>query len=1537
MSTVKQFFDTAQQFLKLEKVEIGGIRGKALTTSINKVHEEFDGLYGIFAQRSYDSLNPKDKGFLKDYAKFNNKTFALDRKLGAILIRAFDDCIVTESIFKLLHIFGSLLQRSIISKELADKMPQLVKMLNQEMDEAKSIFMKQQNRIKELGKPLTDRNMPAVAGQLRFSKEIKDRISCSVKNFRELNHPICATGDGELIIEKYKEMVCLLYSYDEDVFRRWAQSADKKTGESLHRPLLVREGKQATLRVNFGKDLLSILHEVKCLQKDFPQREIPEEAKDIFKSFNDFRNYNNSLDQTVSLYNYLKLNTTKQEYDLIKEELFELDEKLHHAEETLDWNSPNIWNYIEEIRRTVDHLVKRVRAAQENVSLIKKEISVWETQPLFQRISDPKQEPFLDMKNLEEAKKKRTEELKLASFRIQVILEENCKLFKANFGEASKLYWENYLNNLDEIVANGILKAVAVSLGYLVDESDKKKDVKPLLQATMELCEPNIIFKPSLDLNIQNNFYDVCLNIIDDIFNMGSLVKRVAQTSGDANYLKICYAHPELNSLKDQFINNVKQVMDMANTKKDTFLEYSYLWKESRHDTMYFFLNFARELTQEELKLLDEDESLVKKQDPTLSQFKKQIDKYEAVYDIVKEIETTKTFNNWFKTDIEPFKISLMNLVKRWSYLFKRHLMDYVKDNLDDLNKFIEEADEGLMTQVHEGDYKSLIKVMKYLQLVKEKQSLADSMFEPLKDIIDLLRNYGMEIPQESIVLLKELPEKWSNTKRLTVSAKQQVAPLQGMEIGKLKNRIEEYGKEEKRFREEFKTERYYNFDCKSPYEYLGKANSEIKVLEEQVDDLQTQAVLFEVEVPDYPMIKQCRKENKLLKQLWDYVFLVRTSIDEWKTTPWCDIDVENMDMECKKFSKDLRGMDKDMRNWNVYTGLESTVRNMITSLRACGELQNPSIRERHWFQLVQATKVQFIMSDDTVLSDLLSLNLHNFEDEVHNIVDKACKEMAMEKMLKDLDINWKDMEFTHEKHPRTGCTLLRTSEELIETLEENQVQLQNMMTSKYIGFFLKEISSWQKTLGVVDTVIAFWMDVQRTWSYLESIFIGSEDIRKQLPDDSDRFDRIDSDFKVLMKNAEKEKNVIRATGVPNLAEELEEIQSQLSLCEKALAEYLETKRLAFPRFYFSSSADLLDILSNGNQPLMVAKHLTKLFDSMAKMKMKEVDGIGTNTAVVMVAKDGETVDFVEECVCEGQVEVWLNKLLLAMRETIRFEFSKSVKTYENTAREKWLFLYPAQVALAGTQIFWSTEVTQAFTKLEEGYENALKDYYKKQIMQLNMLITCLLGDLTKGERQKIMTICTIDVHSRDVVGGMIQKKVEANSAFAWQSQLKHRWDDPIGDCFANICDAQFRYCHEYLGNTPRLVITPLTDRCYITLTQSLHLIMGGAPQGPAGTGKTETTKDLGKAIGMMVYVFNCSEQMDYKSCGNIFKGLAQTGAWGCFDEFNRITVEVLSVIAVQVKSIQDAMTDKKEKFDFMGAFIPMCMTIGYFITMNPG
>ena len=172
-----------------------------------------------------------------------------------------------------------------------------------------------------------------------------------------------------------------------------------------------------------------------------------------------------------------------------------------------------------------------------------------------------------------------------------------------------------------------------------------------------------------------------------------------------------------------------------------------------------------------------------------------------------------------------------------------------------------------------------------------------------------------------------------------------------------------------------------------------------------------------------------------------------------------------------------------------------------------------------------------------------------------------------------------------------------------------------------------------------------------------------------------------------------------------------------------------------------------------------------------------------------------------------------MNRLLDAMKETVKHEMEDAVVSYEEKPRDQWLFDFPAQVALCGTQIWWTTEVNISFNRLEEGYENALKDYNKKQIQQLNALISLLIGDLSKGDRQKIMTICTIDVHARDVGAKLIQQKIDSAQAFAWLSQLRHRWDEQEKDCFANICDAQFRYSHEYLGNTPRLVITPLTDR----------------------------------------------------------------------------------------------------------------------------
>ena len=172
----------------------------------------------------------------------------------------------------------------------------------------------------------------------------------------------------------------------------------------------------------------------------------------------------------------------------------------------------------------------------------------------------------------------------------------------------------------------------------------------------------------------------------------------------------------------------------------------------------------------------------------------------------------------------------------------------------------------------------------------------------------------------------------------------------------------------------------------------------------------------------------------------------------------------------------------------------------------------------------------------------------------------------------------------------------------------------------------------------------------------------------------------------------------------------------------------------------------------------------------------------------------------------------------------------------------------------------------------------------------------------------KLIALITIEVHTRDITDTLSKKCFSPNS-FEWKKQLRFRANiaGELANCYVDQTNTSFEYGYEYQGNNGRLVVTALTDRCYMTLTTAMHLKKGGAPQGPAGTGKTETVKDLGKGLAKFVLVFNCSEGLDYKSLGRMFSGLMQSGGWGCFDEFNRIELEVLSVVAQQMLAILDA------------------------------
>ncbi|XP_047450013.1 cytoplasmic dynein 2 heavy chain 1 isoform X3 [Mugil cephalus] len=685
----------------------------------------------------------------------------------------------------------------------------------------------------------------------------------------------------------------------------------------------------------------------------------------------------------------------------------------------------------------------------------------------------------------------------------------------------------------------------------------------------------------------------------------------------------------------------------------------------------------------------------------------------------------------------------------------------------------------------------------------------------------------------------------------------------------------------------------------------------------------------FNLEAPDFCLAEKTKRDIEEYSQMWGLYEDWRQGLTEKAQEDWIIFRSKTYVFEEFLFTWQdrLRKLEQPTAISVKLQGEVDKYKNMVPVLKY---VRGEHLSQDHWLDMFRLLGLpRGTTLESLTFDDLLGVADNVIEKalELKDLNSRAQAEVTIREALRELDLWGAAAAFTLTEYTDSGgrnLALIKDWKDIVNQVGDNRCLLQSLKDSPYYRSFQDKVSLWEVRLSDLDEYLLSLNAIQRRWVYLEPIF-G----RGALPREEARFKRVDEDFRSIMSDIQRDNRVVSLSSRAGIRSSLVTILDQLQRCQKSLNEFLEEKRSAFPRFYFIGDDDLLEILGQATNPSVIQSHLKKLFAGIHNVMFDEQ----CQHIVAMCSLEGETVPLKNLVRISSHVEVWLNELSVEMKETLKHLLYECV-----TAGRKGEVdpsRYPSQILCLAEQIQFTEDV-----------ERSLKE---QNLQQLEIELTGKLEHYTTVDTSsddhnntessvlqlKLKALILDIIHNISVVKQLNQAGISSIEAWAWKKQLRF-YMAPDKCCHIHMVDAQFNYTYEYQGNAAKLVHTPLTDKCYLTLTQAMKMGLGGNPYGPAGTGKTESVKALGGLFGRQVLVFNCDEGIDVKSMGRIFVGLVKCGAWGCFDEFNRLEEAVLSAVSMQIQAIQDSLKHHKATCELLGKEVELDPNSGVFITLNP-
>ncbi len=1519
---LKDLFETIEQFEVLSKHNLDNMRS---------IMTEFNTTLDVLKSNNIDKLlDYKKNDFDIDFVSFNAFVSQIESKLMQFISEKVGQHTSTEPSIRLLEKLKTILKRDNLRKELEQKSCVLFSIYQNSFKKIETSYESEQEN------PPLVRNMPEHAGKIMWLNHLYDKVA---RPLREFDATVRQSKENKKSVENAWRFMKKVGLHKLLIHEKWEKRVE--TSKAALQGTLLSGGGDKVWQVNFEPEIMTLIREAKCMSR--MGMKLNENAKIILLQEEKFKTYYNELDYLIKEYNRICERIRSNTRDILKPHIEDLEMRLRPGSITLTWTSMNIDGYLQHVHeglRKLEQFIIKINDVMDNrIENNLRDVSKTELVDLSVGGKAFALDEFVERQ--EKCIKEKSKGLKAKNMEVEQAVADLRKAIMAyerdphvgaiSTDEMRKIikyyYWSMY---------QALLHATKHSLNALKERvCERKKDskepmMKPFFEVRVQLENGTCVLNPPLT-EIQSAINRAANAVLKSTKNVTKWIKGTSQT-----FYEWVAKDKEIVKVILLLTGSIEGTKNKVESFLGQFAEFEWLWK----------LDIAK--TQQEVSLKATSNEDYEKELKRLMETEAKINRIS---------KSTQIGAMELKTD--KIKESMIKILGAWKKEYYSDLTKKVKNSVDRLKDEIKRLSVRAKRTVK--DLATLGEVMQTLDDIRNKESEIKIQLKPVSEIYNLLEIYLKGVQDKENENQKKILEgEW---KKLVLEAEQRRTELQQNQTKykrELINNVRGLVEEAKEFCREFK-EKGPNVPGIPPSEALDRLKSfkskYDEVLKRKRENCERGEKIFNITHKKYEELDQTDKEMTWLLSLYQLYASVLNDISQWKEITWIDVPkhLKEMTDAIREYDKKCKNLDEQLKKIPAYQELKDHVDNFSNTLPLIEMMSKTSILPRHWEQdLASKIKKSITFVKETfTLGSFLDMNLISYAEEIKEISKAADEQLSIENQLREIESYWNIEEFlltTTARKKDVPCALdPKKIEDIINKLEEHQTRINTMTAWRSSTPHQEKLAQASNKYSEVYDTINKCMKVQKIWQFLEPVF-HTQDIAKQMIQESKKFAQIEKDWTKIIEKVNEEKNVVRCCENDMLRGLLKTLEEGLELCQKKLDTYLEKKRREFPRFYFVSDTEVLNILSQGSDPAAVQYHMPSLFDGITNIEFDAPDK--KYISKIMCVYNEGSKEELKLCnpvkVEQQKIEDWLQRIEDEMKLAVKKDIEDAIVESEQSSFQSadkgipaLIKKYPTQICQIILKALWTRSVEQGRAETPGKRQN--KDLIQTEMAAIVTALKDMIREPVEDpndvlRKTKLEGLITIQVYQADAYNKIIGGDFEMEK----QKTVRMEWKRDTKELEVKIADFSFKYFYEFLKATEKLVITPLTDRCYISMAQALHLQCGGCVMGPPGVGKTETIKDMGRTLGILVIVTNCTEQHKTNSLAKLLKGVVATGVWGNFDQFNRIAFDVLSVVAGHIEAIANVKRQGATKFIYPGEgqdlgetrHIP---TSAYFITLGLG